>query len=272
MSPIRILVVGDRMLDRYLMGVCERVSPEAPVPVVEITHERESLGAAANVAENVRALGAEVIELYSQGSPEIVKVRVIAGNHHVVRLDYDRPQEPIDPFVFSGKLTGVDAVIFSDYCKGSLSHPRPLLARLSGQSCWVLVDTKVQDPAIWAGVDVLKPNLATMRCWIGRWSSEGELERKVQALRSSLDISAIVLTRASEGMTIFDSSGRTHIDALAQEVFDVTGAGDTVIASLAVFLCEGFSLEQSARFAARAAACTCRHLGTYAPRREEVLS
>jgi rfaE bifunctional protein kinase chain/domain len=288
----RVLVVGDAMLDRYLFGEVERISPEAPVPVVRVTREEARLGGAANVALNVKSLGCNVTLITVVGSDEpatklqqllqdqgveailgkdpnlytCVKLRVIGRAQQLVRVDFEN--QP-DHEVLADMLTDYTrvlgqhaAVLFSDYGKGGLAHiPRMIeLARAAGKP--VLVDPKGIDYARYAGATVITPNRSELSQVIGGWGSEAQLETRAQALRESLRLDALLLTRSEEGMSLFDASGHIRVAAKAREVFDVTGAGDTVIATMAALLACGVSLRDALPVANRAAGLVVGKFGT----------
>ncbi len=288
----RVLVVGDAMLDRYLFGEVERISPEAPVPVVRVTRQEERLGGAANAALNVKSLGpqttlitvvgddepARTIQrlLQAQGVQAIlgqdpnlyscVKLRVIGRAQQLVRVDFEN--QP-DHEVLAGMLTDFarvvpeqDAVVFSDYGKGGLAHiPRMIdVARSAGKP--VLVDPKGNDYSRYAGATLITPNRSELAQVIGGWSSEAQLYERVQALREAQHLESLLLTRSEEGMSLFDSAGHTHVPAQAREVFDVTGAGDTVIATMAAMVACGMSLREALPIANRAGGIVVGKFGT----------
>ena len=268
----RVLVVGDAMLDRYWFGAVERISPEAPVPVVRVNREEERLGGAANVALNVKSVGAGATLLTVVGDDEpagrlrsllaahgvrallgsdpqlktIVKLRIIGRAQQLIRLDFEsQPDHEVLALMLSEYeqvLPEHEAVLFSDYGKGGLTHiPRMIaLARQAGKP--VLIDPKGNDYGRYAGATVITPNREELAQVIGAWSSEAQLHERAQALRRERGFSAILLTRSGEGISLFDEAGHLQVPALAREVFDVTGAGDTVIAVLAVLLACGVSL------------------------------
>lgn len=267
-----VLVVGDAMLDRYWFGAVERISPEAPVPVVRVSREEERLGGAANVALNVKAVGAGATLLTVVGDDEpagrlrrllaergvrsllgsdpqlrtIVKLRVIGRAQQLIRLDFEsQPDHEVLALMLSDYervLPEHDAVLFSDYGKGGLTHiPRMIeLARQAGKP--VLIDPKGSDYARYAGASVITPNREELAQVIGAWSSEAQLHERAQALRRAQRFDAILLTRSGEGISLFDAAGHVQVPAMAREVFDVTGAGDTVIAVLSVLLACGVDL------------------------------
>ena len=296
----RVLVVGDAMLDRYWFGAVERISPEAPVPVVRVNREEERLGGAANVALNVKALGARTTLLTAVGDDEparslrrlleregivsllgsdpklytIVKLRVIGRSQQLIRVDFEnQPEHEVLTQMladFERVLPEHDAVLFSDYGKGGLTHiPRMIeLARAAGRP--VLVDPKGSDYRSYAGADVITPNRAELSQVVGPWSGEAQLHERAQALRRELGIGTLLLTRSEEGMTLFDDAGADSVPAMAREVFDVTGAGDTVIATLAVLLAAGLTPREAMPYANRAGGIVVGRFGTASVRYDEL--
>ncbi len=288
----RILVVGDVMLDRYWFGGVERISPEAPVPVVKVERTEERPGGAANVARNAAALGARASLLSVVGEDEAgtrlreliaaenvaavlhrdasvsttVKLRVIGRQQQLIRIDFEStPSREVlaDKLSdFESLLANCDVVILSDYGKGGLTHIVRMieLARRAGKR--VLVDPKGDDYGRYRGADVLTPNRAELREVVGRWSDEADLARRAEALRADLALEALLVTRSEEGMTLFRSGSVMHDPARAREVFDVSGAGDTVIATLAVMLAAGLDMMDAVRIANHAAGIVVGKLGT----------
>jgi D-glycero-beta-D-manno-heptose-7-phosphate kinase len=288
----RVLVVGDAMLDRYLFGDVERISPEAPVPVVRVTREEARLGGAANVALNVKAIGAHATLITVVGKDEpasklqqllqekgvdsilgtdpklytCVKLRVIGRAQQLVRVDFEnQPDHEIlgDMLAdYARVLPQHDVVLFSDYGKGGLAHiPRMIeLACTAGKP--VLVDPKGADYTRYAGATVITPNRSELSQVIGGWSGEEQLQSRAQALRESLRWSGLLLTRSEEGMSLFDAAGHVRVAAQAREVFDVTGAGDTVIATMAAMLACGLTLREALPIANRAAGLVVGKFGT----------
>jgi D-glycero-beta-D-manno-heptose-7-phosphate kinase len=296
----RVLVVGDAMLDRYLFGDVERISPEAPVPVVRVTREEYRLGGAANVALNVKSLGPGValitvvgddepartlegllktrsVEVVLGRDPKLftcVKLRVIGRAQQLVRVDFEnQPDHEVLADMlsdFARVLPQYDAVVFSDYGKGGLTHiPRMIeLARTAGKP--VLVDPKGEDFSRYAGATVITPNRAELAQVVGSWKTEAQLEERAQRLRESNSLEAVLLTRSEEGMSLFDAAGDLHVPAQAREVFDVTGAGDTVIATLAAMLACGMTLRESLPIANRAGGIVVGKFGTATVSYEEL--
>jgi rfaE bifunctional protein kinase chain/domain len=296
----RVLVVGDVMLDRYWFGDVERISPEAPVPVLLVTRQQERLGGAANVALNVKTLGGQVTLLSMIGLDEparrltelleaqgvnavlgqdprlqtIVKLRLIGRSQQLMRADFEQKpdyevlsQMQVD---FERELPRHDVVLFSDYGKGGLTHiPRMIeFARSLGKL--VLVDPKGTDYARYAGASVITPNRAEMRQVVGAWQDEVDLHKKAEALRVNLGLQALMLTRSEEGMSLFQAGSVEHVKALVREVADVTGAGDTVIATLALMLACGLSITQAMGIANRAGGLVVSKFGTSTVNYEEL--
>jgi len=296
----RILVVGDVMLDRYWFGDVSRISPEAPVAVAKIERTEDRPGGAANVARNCSALGAKTVLLSVVGADEpgqslarllsvagieaslyedaklntTVKLRVVARQQQLIRIDFENSpdHEVLEAKLseFAARLPDCDVVILSDYGKGGLTHIVDMikLARAAGKP--VLVDPKGDDYARYAGATAITPNRAELREVLGKWRDETDLVQRVSKLRSDLGIDAILLTRSEEGMTLFSEDGSAHENALAREVFDVSGAGDTVIATLAVMLASGLDLVSAMRLANLAAGIVVGKLGTAVATLEEL--
>ena len=288
----RVLVVGDVMLDRYWHGAVERISPEAPVPVVRIEREEERLGGAANVALNIRTLGARATLLTVVGQDEparrlrellhaqdidtvlredkqlytIVKLRIIGRAQQLLRVDFENEpdHEALGEMLeaFAEQLPQHDLVLFSDYGKGGLTHIPQMIAMARAAGRPVLVDPKGRDYRRYAGASVITPNRGELAQVAGAWRGEAELRAKVDALRADIDVGAVLLTRSEDGMTLFDASGVTHEPARAREVFDVTGAGDTVIATLAVLMAAGLPLPDAMRLANKAGGIVVGKFGT----------
>jgi rfaE bifunctional protein kinase chain/domain len=288
-----VLVVGDAMLDRYWVGEVERISPEAPVPIVRIDHEEERAGGAANVARNAAALGAHVTLLSVVGADEpgarleallkrerveprlhhdrglktTVKLRVVAGrNQQLLRVDFETPpsHEVLKSKLsdFRKLVAAMDVVILSDYGKGGLKHIVDMIgaAREAGKT--VLVDPKGEDYSRYRGATLITPNRAEFRQVAGPWRDERELTERAQRLRKKLDARGLLVTRGGDGMTLFQDGGRFHVPTLAREVSDVSGAGDTVIATLAVALASGYAMKEAVRLANQAAGIVVGKFGT----------
>lgn len=302
LKAARVLVVGDVMLDRYWYGAVDRISPEAPVPVVRITREEERCGGAANVAFNAASLGAQASLLTVVGDDEAsrklesivaqtgirthfgrdadlqttVKLRVIGRQQQLIRLDFENtPKTEVlatQTETFAHLLPDHDAVLFSDYCKGGLAHVSDMIARARTAGKPVLIDPKGADYSRYRGATVITPNRAELQQVVGHWGSEAELRTKAHALRADLQLDAVLLTRSEEGMTLFDAAGELHVSAQAREVFDVTGAGDTVIATMAALVGAGMTLRDAVPHANRAGGIVVGKFGTAAVSFEELFA
>lgn len=301
-SQANVLVVGDAMLDRYWYGAVDRISPEAPVPIVRVTREEERIGAAANVAYNVVTMGAKASLLTVVGNDEAshklealvaqtgitpyfgrdaelqttVKLRVIGRQQQLIRIDFENtPKTEVlasQTELFTQLLSSHDAILFSDYAKGGLAHVVDMiaLARAAGKS--VLIDPKGSDYTRYAGATVITPNKSELQVAIGGWRDEAELQVKAQNLRTQLKLDAVLLTRSDEGMTLFDAEGALHASTQALEVFDVTGAGDTVIATLATLVAAGMTLRQAMPYANKAGGIVVGKFGTATASYEELFA
>ena len=299
-ATARILIVGDVMLDRYWFGEVHRISPEAPVPVVKVERSDERLGGAANVARNAAALGAQVTLLSVVGDDEpgnviralleaagiraalhvdsryktTIKLRVIGRQQQLLRIDFE---EVPSHEVLTGKLdefkrllAEVDIVILSDYGKGGLTHIAEMIAAAASAGKKILVDPKGTDYERYKGASMITPNRAELALVVGSWTSESDLAARAGTLRASLALEALLLTRSEEGMTLFLPGQTVHMPAQAREVFDVSGAGDTVIATLGVLLGGALPLDQAAAIANRAGGIVVGKLGTAVVTPEEL--
>jgi D-glycero-beta-D-manno-heptose-7-phosphate kinase len=291
-AKAKVLVVGDAMLDRYWYGNVDRISPEAPVPIVRVTREEERIGAAANVAYNVITMGAQASLLTIVGDDEAshklealvattgiqpffgrdadlkttVKLRVIGRQQQLLRVDFENtPKHEVlisQTSEFSKLINSHDVVLFSDYAKGSLAQVADMiaLARANGKS--VLVDPKGSDYERYTGATIITPNKSEMQAAVGAWKDDAELAIKAQNLRTQLKLDAVLVTRSEEGMSLFDVNGALHTPTHALEVFDVTGAGDTVIATFATLLAAGLTLREAMPFANKAGGIVVGKFGT----------
>ena len=295
----RVLVVGDVMLDRYWFGDVSRISPEAPVPVVRFRRQEERLGGAANVANNCAQLGARTQLLSVTGAdeagdqlarmvakagikaslhrdpriPTTVKLRVLS-KQQLLRVDFETAPsgEVLASKLadFKAALPTCNVVILSDYGKGGLAHIAKMIGMARAAGKRVLVDPKGDDWSRYKGAHVVTPNRQELSDVVGEWRSESDLERRVRKLRAQLGLEALLLTRGHEGMTLFSKKKPVHVKAEAREVFDVSGAGDTVIATLATMLAAGVRLEQAMRIANRAGGIKVAKLGTAVVTRKEL--
>jgi len=296
----RVLIVGDVMLDRYWFGSVARISPEAPVPVVKIERSEERPGGAANVARNAAALGARVNLLSVVGRDEAgqrlarllksdgvtarlhrdpgidttVKLRVIGRQQQLLRVDFETtPSHEVLASKlrdFRLMLRRCDVVVLSDYGKGGLTHIANMISAARSAGKPVLVDPKGDDYARYRGATLLTPNRSEFREIAGRWKSESELTAKAKKLRRQLGVEALLVTRSEEGMTLYRRRSRLHVAAQAREVFDVSGAGDTVIATLGVMLAGGAGMDDAVRVANRAAGIVVGKFGTAVVHPEEL--
>ena len=265
-----ILVCGDAMTDRYWYGDVHRISPEAPVPVAKILRTEEREGGAANVLNNVRAMGARAVGLFSRTPEPIVKIRVIGRSQQMMRIDFDTPQEPVSEAEFSILCHDGHIVVFSDYGKGGLKYVQSLIEIAKQNEKIVLVDPKGYDYTRYRNADVVKPNLDEMREMVGGWASEDELLDKASHLVKEKGIGAILLTRGAAGMTLITKDSLRSYASVAKEVYDVSGAGDTAIAALAVAMLDGYPLERAVEIANKAAGIVVGRQGTAVATKEEV--
>jgi D-beta-D-heptose 7-phosphate kinase/D-beta-D-heptose 1-phosphate adenosyltransferase len=295
----RILVLGDIMADEYIWGAVSRISPEAPVPIVEVEDENIRLGGAANVVANVRALGGQVdvvgvvggdataerliheIEQIGVKSDGIVidrsrkttvKTRVVAGSHHVVRFDRECMEELADEIrgrieeLLRDRLAGADALIISDYGKGVVNRQllQEVLPLARARGVVIVVDPKINHFELYRGVSVLTPNhREAAAAWGHPIKSEAEIIAAGRHLVDALKVQAVLITRGEKGMSLFEANGRvSHIPTVAKEVFDVTGAGDTVVGAMALALGSKATMVQAAQIANHAAGVVVGKRGT----------
>jgi rfaE bifunctional protein kinase chain/domain len=299
----RVLVVGDVMLDRYWFGNVARISPEAPVPVVHVQRTEERPGGAANVARNVAALGARVTLLSVVGRDDAgaqlakllrqehviarlhrdagvattVKLRVIGRQQQLLRVDFETTpgHEVLAAKLreYRQLLRGHDVVILSDYGKGGLKHIETMIAAARHAGKPVLADPKGDDFKRYRGATVLTPNRSEFQQVAGRARNETDFTVRAQKLRRSLALDALLVTRSEEGMTLYRPhkfGSRLHVPTQAREVYDVSGAGDTVIATLGVAIAGGLALDEAVRMANRAAGIVVGKFGTATVHAEEL--
>ena len=303
-AKARVLVVGDVMLDRYWFGNVARISPEAPVPVVHVQRSEERPGGAANVARNAAALGARVTLLSVVGRDEAgvqlarllkrdkvtarlhrdasvattVKLRVIGRQQQLLRVDFETTpgHEVLAAKLreYRGLLRDHDVVILSDYGKGGLAHIESMIVAARRAGIAVLADPKGEDFKRYRGATVLTPNRSEFQQVAGKARGEADFTLRAQKLRRALGLEALLVTRSEEGMTLYRKGGpgsRLHVATQAREVFDVSGAGDTVIATLAVAMASGAALDQAVRMANRAAGIVVGKFGTATVTPQELL-
>jgi rfaE bifunctional protein kinase chain/domain len=301
LHKVRILVVGDVMLDRYWFGEVSRISPEAPVPIVKVERTEERPGGAANVARNAAALGADVALLSVVGNDEAggtllqliegtgitanlhrdssiattVKLRVIGRQQQLLRVDFETlPSHEVllDKLAdYRRMIADRNVVILSDYGKGGLTHIAQMIELARAQGKPVLVDPKGEDYSRYRGATIVTPNRSELREVVGRWKDDDELAAKAQGLREQLGLQALLVTRSEEGMTLYEQGRVRHEPARAREVFDVSGAGDTVIATLGVMLGAGMPLQDAVALANQAAGIVVGKLGTAVVSPQELL-
>ena len=288
-----VLVVGDVMLDRYWYGPTSRISPEAPVPVVKVDTIEERPGGAANVAMNIaslgaasrlvgltgvddaaRALNAKLGEVNVQCDfvavpthPTITKLRVLSRNQQLIRLDFEEGFEGVDPQPMLARmqqaLPTCGALVLSDYGKGALADVQAMIVLANAAGVPVLIDPKGNDFERYRGATLLTPNLSEFEAVVGRCKDEAQLVERGMQLIADFDLSALLVTRSEQGMTLLQpGKAPLHLPTEAQEVYDVTGAGDTVIGVLAAALAAGNSLEESCFLSNAAAGVVVGKLGT----------
>ena len=295
-----ITVIGDVMLDRFWSGASRRVSPEAPVPVVNVSGQEDRAGGAGNVAVNLAELGVTVSLVGLCGDDEharalrscvesagvrwnvmpckadtIVKLRVLSRNQQLLRMDFEQTLAPYANDLFlryaQQHLADADLVILSDYAKGTLELVQPLLAYCREAGKRTLVDPKGTDFERYRGATLMTPNLSELEAVVGPCDTDEALVEKAGNLRAALELDAILVTRSEAGMTLIErDEPAQHLTASAQEVFDVTGAGDTVIAVMAGGLSAGLSMADAARYANHAAGVVVAKLGTASVTPEEL--
>ncbi len=299
-ANLKVLVVGDVMLDRYWFGDVNRISPEAPVPICRVRRTEDRLGGAANVAKNIVSLGAAVTILSIIGKdqtghivaellekegitpdlkidPEvdtILKLRIIGHQQQLLRVDFETPpgQQILEQMVsaFTNLVEGSDVVVFSDYGKGTLRFVDDMIAIARKHNKIILVDPKSADWKKYRGATIITPNRGELQQVVGTWATEEELICKARALCEELDLKALLVTRSEEGMTLVSRDEVISQATMAREVFDVSGAGDTVIGTLAVMLGMGFSWQDAIRISNRAAGIVVGKFGTSVTSLDEI--
>lgn len=290
-SSVKVIVFGDIILDDYWLGICNRISPEAPVPVVNVKRRESRLGGAANVALNCRSLGASVALVGSVGEDEsgneltslvqeaginsqiiikpkaitTKKTRIVAGLQQVTRVDFEcDPMEHYheDFLPFESLISDADIVVVSDYAKGFVHHANKIIEIANRCKKRVLIDPKRQNYSNYSGASLITPNLKEFENMVGLCRDEDEIGIKARAVIERLNLECLVLTRGSDGMTLFQGTKSYSIPTVAKEVFDVSGAGDTVIASLALGLSVGMSFIDAVIFANKCASIAVSKFGT----------
>ncbi|MFQ3245276.1 MAG: rfaE bifunctional protein kinase chain/domain [Arenicella sp.] len=302
-SDIKTLVVGDVMLDRYWFGSVDRISPEAPVPVLAVKREESRAGGAANVAHNLLALGAQsnllsvvgdddagreiarIIESYGakttltidQSIKTIVKLRMVAQNQQLLRADFEeKPSEEILSQClddYREAIKEADVVILSDYGKGGLAHVADMIVAAKALEKPVIIDPKGSDYSRYAGATLITPNMKEFEAVAGICSSDTDFSSKAHALRDDLDLDYLLVTRSEKGMSLFSRDGsQMDSPATALEVYDVSGAGDTVISLMALATVAGFSNEDKLTLANTVAGIVVGKLGTAVASIDEVVN
>jgi D-beta-D-heptose 7-phosphate kinase/D-beta-D-heptose 1-phosphate adenosyltransferase len=292
-SSATVLIVGDSMLDRYWQGTAARISPEAPVPVVRVEHAEDRPGGAGNVAMNLVALGARAALLGCTGDDAaadsletrlrgagvachferlpgavtITKLRVLSRHQQLIRLDFEQPFSGLDATALLARFRSLvgqaGAVILSDYGKGTLGNSEALIAAAREARRPVIVDPKRLDFSGYAGASVVTPNLAELEAVVGPCPDERALTERAQTLMAAHNLGALLVTRGEHGMTLLrPGEPELHLPAQAREVYDVTGAGDTVVATLGAALAAGQSLPSAVALANLAAGIVVAKLGT----------
>jgi D-beta-D-heptose 7-phosphate kinase/D-beta-D-heptose 1-phosphate adenosyltransferase len=296
LSTAKLLVVGDIMLDKYWHGSASRISPEAPVPVVKINNTDNRLGGAANVAKNLVALGCQVTLLGAIGNDDagkiildllktqhvshnlqalenfstITKLRVLCKHQQMIRLDHEDEFEALDLEglkaiydVFATEISNFDALVLSDYAKGVLYNPRPYIEVANAFGIPVIIDPKSNDFSLYRGAAIVKPNLAEFEKIVGKSATLEVMVDKARNLLNTHGIGCLVITRGGDGITVVPATGAaTHLPALGGEVYDVTGAGDTVLAVLAAGVSSGLDIVQAAHLSTIAAGLVVSKVGT----------
>jgi len=291
-ANLNVFVVGDVMLDEYWFGDVRRISPEAPVPVVHVSRCDERPGGAANVARNIVSLGAQATLLAVVGPDATadrlrhalddagvhhhlsvdstirttLKLRVIGQHQQMLRVDFEEAPSPETLLAkqseYERLLANADIVVLSDYGKGTLARVAELIAIARKLGKQVLIDPKGRDYSRYKGATMITPNRAELADAVGTWSTPDELDSKAERLREELELEALVLTMSEQGMKLYSSDYIFHQQARAQEVFDVSGAGDTVIAALAIMRGSGVDWEKAVTFANAAGGIAVSKLGT----------
>lgn len=301
-SQIKTLVVGDVMLDRYWFGRVDRISPEAPVPVLSVSREETRAGGAANVAHNIVSLGANCTLLSVVGDDEagreiaqivegngaasslqvdpsiktIVKLRMVAQNQQLLRADFDeKPSEEVLAQClkdFAATVDQADVVVLSDYGKGGLTHVAEMIKLAREHGTPVIIDPKGDDYSRYRGATLITPNMKEFEAVVGRVDTDQQFQAKAQQLRADLALDFLLVTRSEQGMSLFGSDGSRHDSpATALEVYDVSGAGDTVIALMALAMVSDIPDQDKLSLANTVAGIVVGKLGTAVASIDEVI-
>lgn len=301
-SHIKALVVGDVMLDRYWFGSVNRISPEAPVPVLSVNQEETRAGGAANVAHNLMALGsrctllsavgddetgreiADIVKSYGadssllidQSIKTIVKLRMVAQNQQLLRADFD--EKPSDEVLaqclqdFENTVPEADVVVLSDYGKGGLTHVSEMIKLAGEHNRPVIIDPKGDDYSRYRGATLITPNMKEFEAVVGKVDSDAQFQAKAEQLRADLALDYLLVTRSEQGMSLFSRDGTRHDSpATALEVYDVSGAGDTVISLMALAMVTDMSDVDKLALANTVAGIVVGKLGTAVATIDEVI-
>ncbi len=302
-SDIKAIVVGDVMLDRYWFGSVDRISPEAPVPVLAVNREETRAGGAANVAHNLLALGAQcqllsvigddeagreikqIIEQYGANTSmivdkdirTIVKLRMVAQNQQLLRADFDeKPSEEVLAQClddFANRVLLADVVVLSDYGKGGLTHVADMIASAKAANVPVIIDPKGSDYSRYRGATLITPNMKEFEAVAGSCASEAEFVERAHHLRAELELDYLLVTRSEKGMSLFCANGeQINSPATALEVYDVSGAGDTVISLMALATVSEFAEQEKLNLANAVAGIVVGKLGTAVATIDEVIA
>lgn len=306
LNSVKLLVVGDVMLDQYWFGDVNRISPEAPVPIIKVNRSEIRCGGAANVAINAATLGVNSVLLSLIGNDEagknlqnlvekqqnlspifhidqniatIVKLRVISRQQQLLRIDFEAPPSPQ---ILSAKLLDFtnqiqqnlpDLIILSDYGKGALTHSAEMIKIANSAKVPIFIDPKGNDYRKYKNADLLTPNRQELAQVVGAWHDESDLILRAENLRQALNLKALLVTRSEEGMTLIGENNVViHQTARAKEVYDVSGAGDTVIATLSAAKATGASWDLAMKFATLAAGIVVGKLGTATVNSDELIA
>ena len=303
----RVLVVGDAMLDTYYFGEVSRISPEAPVPINRVTRIKQTLGGAANVSHNLSLLGChtsliaqvgtenhgenlidkllargiDILGVMRTGKPTTTKIRVISGHQQMLRLDFEDSENLNDEDAeklllnISAQIKNVDAVIISDYGKGVCTEKvcQTVIQKCREQNKIVAVDPKGDDWTKYSGANFITPNLKELNDILPKKISndDTEIEKAARGVIEKFNLSGLIVTRSAKGLSVIDGENISHIKAKTQEVFDVSGAGDTVISVFTLGLAGKLNSEAAAYLANVAAGVVVTKVGTYAVDKEELL-
>ena len=291
-SKARVLVIGDIMLDKYWSGSVNRISPEGPIPVAHINDCLDKIGGAGNVALNLLSLGAKThligmigkdIEgknlksalkkskighdlIETNQAPTITKLRVIGQNQQLIRLDFEKSYINIDKSelikTYKKLIKGFDIILISDYAKGTLSNTQDLINIAKKAKKLTFIDPKGNDFTKYTGATLIKPNLKEFETIVGKCADQNDLIKKAKKLQKQLDVEYLMITQGAKGMTLISKNKIiAHEQAHAKEVYDVTGAGDTVIATLTAAISHGYKIKQAMNFSNMAASCVVQKLG-----------